>query len=702
MQERDEHIAVREEARAFEEALPVSQRKDLGQFFTGMPLGCVLAHLSVDADTRYILDPMAGTGDLLDAAHEAAVSCRAAIERLDAIEVDIETADVCDLRLNRVCDADLVTPHVVSGDAFDPDTYKTLRKDGYDLVIANPPYVRYQSLNGRADKTRQGLLSIVEQRLTGVSKETWSALADAYSGLADLSIPAWLLSALLVKPGGRLALVVPATWRSRAYADVIRYLLLRCFSLETIVEDTQPGWFSDALVRTHLIVARRLAYDDMAITLCARTDWPAASWIQIAPEAASSSSLVGKPFDGEEPEAAFAKWCASGDSQDRVGISVRDFSLEDEWGSLRQQARSRGWLDTVEGDGHDLPLFGGAQQTEIPVPESLKDLLPTNFSYNNLIPLEDAGIRAGQGLRTGCNRFFYVQYIEPADEGLSIVRTDPALGGKELVVPDDALQPVLHRQAELETWITGAIPHTRILDLRSWTLPEDCDSARAAEHAYRNTGESFPQVMPEPLASFVRDAAARSFGGTDEARTVSKLSAVRTNVRPARDNAPPRFWYMLPEFMPRHLPQAFVPRIIHGAPVVYTNSEPPIVIDANFSTFWPVQRKWKPESLAALLNSVWCRTVMEAVGTPLGGGALKLEAVHIRRMPVPRLDDTTIQELDPTVRRAQGSQVEHAIDRIVLRALLPKTAPDSAIDALAQMLAARLGEMGAARQRGAV
>ena len=698
MQERDEHTAVREEARAFEEALPVSQRKGLGQFFTGMPLGRVLAHLSVDADTRYVLDPMAGTGDLLDAAHEAAVSRRAANERLDAIEVDIETADVCDLRLNRVCDADLVTPHVVSGDAFDPDTYKTLRKDGYDLVIANPPYVRYQSLNGRADKTRQGLLSIVEQRLTGVSKETWAALADAYSGLADLSIPAWLLSALLVKPGGRLALVVPATWRSRAYADVIRYLLLRCFSLETIVEDAQPGWFSDALVRTHLIVARRLADDNMATPLGARTDWPAASWIQIAPEAASSSSLVGKSFDGEEPEAAFAKWCASGDRQDRVGISVRDFSLEDEWSALRQQARSRDWLEALERDAHDLPLFGGAQKTEIPVPESLKDILPTNFSYNNLIPLEDAGIRTGQGLRTGCNRFFYVQYIEPADEGFSIVRTAPALGGKELVVPDGALQPVLHRQAELEAWITGAIPHTRILDLRSWLLPEDYDSARAAEQTYRKTGERFPQVMPEPLVSFVRDAAAKPLGGTDDSRAVSELSAVRTNVRPARDNAPPRFWYMLPEFMPRHLPQAFVPRIIHGAPVVYTNSEPPVVIDANFSTFWPVQRKWRPESLAAILNSVWCRTVMEAVGTPLGGGALKLEAVHIRRMPVPRLDDAIIQELDSAVRRAKGS---NAIDRIVLRALLPKTASDSDIDVFVQRLMARLGEMGAARQRGA-
>jgi len=63
------HIAIRNEARAFEEALPPDQRKELGQFFTGMPLGRVLAHLAVDDKTNSILDPMAGSGDLLAAAH---------------------------------------------------------------------------------------------------------------------------------------------------------------------------------------------------------------------------------------------------------------------------------------------------------------------------------------------------------------------------------------------------------------------------------------------------------------------------------------------------------------------------------------------------------------------------------------------------------------------------------------------------------
>ena len=62
---------------------------------------------------------------------------------------------------------------------------------------------------------------------------------------------------------------------------------------------------------------------------------------------------------------------------------------------------------------------------------------------------------------------------------------------------------------------------------------------------------------------------------------------MRTNVRQSRNGKSlPRFWYMLPDFAPRHLPPAFVPRINHGVARVESNLEPAILIDANFSTFW--------------------------------------------------------------------------------------------------------------------
>ncbi|MFC3119828.1 N-6 DNA methylase [Jhaorihella thermophila] len=681
--------------------MPPAQRKALGQYFTGMRLGRALAHFAVGEKTERVLDPMAGHGDLLDAVHEAAARVGATLSRIDGIEIDPATAEFCEYRLRTLAGPGDAAPRIICGDAFDRRSYEGLGVEPYDLVITNPPYVRYQSLNGRADKVRRGLLAAADELLDGEARAIWTALAAGYSGLADLSVPAWLLSALRVRPGGRLALVVPATWRSRAYGDVIRYLLLRCFAVEIIVEDTQPGWFSDALVRTHLVIARRLSDDDLAVPLSARERWTDARWIQVAPAAADDMSLVGAAFPDVDPEAAFASWVYSGREQ-RLGIDSRDFSFAAEWAALRGTAGNRPWFAELEPGGRDLPLRATGAASGPPVPEAMLDLLPEEFDGSVLCSLEELGLHVGQGLRTGCNRFFYCRALHESDSATIEVELDAAYGSSVLAVPRDAVRPVLHRQAELEGWRNGHIPATRVLDLRGWILPEDAEAARAAQRSYEIAGIAPPRQMPTALAEFVRRAAAQPLGAGEAAKPVCELSAVRTNVRAARPAAPPRFWYMLPDFTRRHLPHAFVPRIIHGSPQVYRNSEEPIVIDANFSTFWPDDDGWSPGSLAAFLNSAWCKAAMEAVGTPLGGGALKLEAVHLRVMPVPRLSRAAIDEID-TVCAAQQSEerTRQAIDRIILRALLGTTTSAAALDRLAQDLYGRLSDMGAARQRGA-
>lgn len=701
MRGREGNTLIRDEARAFEEALPPSQRKDLGQFFTGMLLGRVLAHLAVEGDTKRILDPMAGSGDLLDAAHEAATIHGVATERLDGIEIDEETAAVCERRLQRICSDGSIALRILCADAFAPASYDSLPGTGYDLVITNPPYVRYQSLNGRAERVRLGLSAIASRRLSHAARDVWDALIGGYSGLADLSVPAWLLSALLVRPGGRLALVVPATWRSRAYADVIRYLLLRCFRLELIVEDTQPGWFSDALVRTHLIVARRLDEDQIARPVSARADLPTARWVKVAPAAGSSLSLVGRVFDGDHPEARFAAWCYAAEQADFPGLSTRSFSLDEEWHALRAQIGGQAWFKAFEQTAPDFPLFAREHEIAVPVPEAIQDLLPASFDRQALRTLDDVGIRAGQGLRTGCNRFFYVRFIEELAEGVSNVSIDPALGERTLPVPTNAARPVLHRQADLEAWCAGLLPATRVLDLRGVVLPEDMNAVRAAAKLHRLNPDNLPAIMPDELAVYVREAAGTRIETGAKALPVSELSAVRTNVRPARRGSPPRFWYMLPDFMPRHLPQAFVPRIIHTTPCVYANLEPPILIDANFSTFWTESEDWSAAGLAALLNSSWCRAVMEAAGTPLGGGALKLEAVHLRKMPVPHLGPESIAHLNAAGRHVSEGRAWREINRIILGAVLTRNPSDSEIDAFAERLNERRAALGGARQRGA-
>jgi hypothetical protein len=701
----DVQHSVRTAARDFEQALPPARRKQLGQYFTGLPLGKLLAHLALDADTASVLDPMAGHGDLLDATWEAASERGIALQHLHGIEIDPATASTCRDRLGCLTSAgDAPSLHILAGDAFDSASARALPLRAYDLVITNPPYVRYQSRNGNGTgdgDIRAGLGAVIESHLSGADAVVWRTLAENYSGLADLSVPAWLLAATMVRPGGRLALVVPATWRSRDYADVIRYLLLRCFLIECIVEDQQPGWFSDALVRTHIIVARRLSPAEIARPITKRVRLPAPLWLQAAPAAAAGGSLVGAACSERAPEAAFAAWVHGGCTGKKTGIKARRFDLEGEWTALEKRIARRPWYQVLEPGIRGLPLFAGAAPRSGPaLPEAFADLI--DGGNGPFLSLEDAGIAVGQGLRTGCNDFFYVTACHAAGPNEFLVEASPLLGGHRFAVLAAALRPALRRQAELASVEKGQAPDSRVLDLRSWILPEDRPAVHDAAAAYAASGETPPQVMPDELAAYVRNAAETAAGSGSAAKLIPALSAVCTNARLARGGrVTPRFWYMLPDFAPRHLPLAFVPRINQGLPRIEANLDPPLLVDANFSTFWAQSGAWTALALKALFCSIWCRAMMEALGTPMGGGALKLEATHLRHMPLPVLAGSAREELDRIGRRLSSDPCagRHDADRLVLGALAASRSPDKAVARLATNIEQRALALAAARQR---
>ena len=617
---------------------------------------------------------MAGHGDLLDALWLAATERGLSLAALHGIEIDPDTARLCRKRLDTIVGDPPPALVVMTGNAFDERQLRELPNIPYDLVITNPPFVRFQRRTGPGadtDAVRSYLQRAVVAWASARSAPVWNALARSYSGFADLSVPSWLLAALMVKPGGKLALVVPATWRSRDYASVVRYLLLRLFALETIVEDTQPGWFSDALVRTHLIVARRLN-DDAATPLYTRERWPSVKWLRVAPRAADERSLVGSAFPVDHPEQQLASHVHTNHQSPIAGIQLTTLSLADECAALHSRASRLRWYKRLESNRDDLPFFA---TTRVPIarylPQPLRNLLPAEVDTDNFQTLTEAGIQVGQGLRTGCNAFFYVDACAPEVAGNVLVRTAQSLGAHEFYAPADALLPVVRRQSEITSLENKKVPRGRVLDLRSWVLPEDALTVRDLRHTYSQCAQPLPRTMPDELAAFVRRATSHIIPRST--KPIPKLSAVRTNVRSGhRHGKPPRFWYMLPDFTPRHRPAAFIPRVIHNDPWAERNLDPPILIDANFSTFWSTNGQWSALALKALLNSVWCRLMMEVLGTHLGGGALKLEATHLRQMIVPRLNFSAKHALATAASRfsRHSPDVQTEIDTVVLRAAL--------------------------------
>lgn len=187
-------------------------------------------------------------------------------QRLDAIEIDPRAADVCNSRLA------IPAPHasVRRANAFDPSTWQQVANERWDLVITNPPYVRYQRGSAgslgeiavpSAQQVRLGLLAVLDSytALPEADRKVWRYVARHYGGLSDLAVPSWILCSAMVAPGGRLAIVAPDTWLSRECASPVLYLLRRYFEIEAVVEDGDASWFPGALVRTTLLVARRVS-----------------------------------------------------------------------------------------------------------------------------------------------------------------------------------------------------------------------------------------------------------------------------------------------------------------------------------------------------------------------------------------------------------------------------------------------------------
>jgi hypothetical protein len=693
----------------------LARRKQLGQCFTGLRTGKLLAALAVRHGQKRFVDPMAGHGDLLESAAERASFLHLAPDELVGVEIEPQTARLGEWRLERCAqEFGFRRGQFIQGDAFAATTWEDSRQ--FDLVITNPPYVRYQTLsNGAAEggvkllnteATRRALERLAVKLAPTEELLIWQRVIRSYSGLADLSVPSWFLCGLLTAPSGVLALVVPQTWLNRDYARIARYFFLRFFQPLAIVQESGQRWFRDALVPISLVVGRRLSSEQVINPLHERNcGFGGTPFAEVDSAAASAHSHVGNAFKGDDPEGEFAQWLESGGDA-RAGVKLKRVSWESQRDEVLSVSRGAEWLRRLEGDSS----VGISASSSAALPTSITPHLPTGFLKNSR-PLSSEAIRVGQGLRTGCNAFFYVDLAGDAMHGeLVPVLTSALLGRRCMMVPASALKPVLRRQSELSRLqIEPDTLRGRLLDLRCFVLPE---YEPKNGFARRNKWS----VMPEALAEYVR-LAARTYLVRGETRVlIPCLSAVKPNgLGPGETSTSPvllgedmaRMWYMVPDPAPRHLPSLCVPRIIHDEPNAILNAEPPVLIDANFSTLWCEGDAWSAESVFAILNSTWGALCMEALGSTLGGGALKLEATHLRQLPIPAFSGSEKETLRSLVCEmldsvGTASEFQHhraKIDRVVVSALMKRKVSVSEAKATVEKLAGISGSLRAKRRQ---
>jgi adenine-specific DNA-methyltransferase len=179
----------------------VSQRKARGAFFTPAPVARFLADWAVRRPDDAVLEPSCGEAVFL---HEVGRQS-AHTGALVGVELHEDSAAESTRSL-RACG--------INATIHPRDFFAHLELGAYDAVVGNPPYVRYQDFTGSA---------------RAVAREAALRAGVSLSNLASSWAAFTVHSALHLKEGGRLGLVLPAELLTVNYAAGVRQYLMDHF-----------------------------------------------------------------------------------------------------------------------------------------------------------------------------------------------------------------------------------------------------------------------------------------------------------------------------------------------------------------------------------------------------------------------------------------------------------------------------------------
>ena len=172
-----------------------------GGYYTPEPIANFLASWAIQDPQGSVLEPSAGDGAFVVAAAD-----RLAGGCLDAVELFESEAEVVRAKVGSAAT-------VVTGDVF---TWYSPANDGtYDAVVGNPPFIRYQNF---PEAHRAGGFALMHGEGLRPNR------------LTNAWVPFVVLATRALKPGGRLAMVLPAELLQVTYAGELREYLARSYS----------------------------------------------------------------------------------------------------------------------------------------------------------------------------------------------------------------------------------------------------------------------------------------------------------------------------------------------------------------------------------------------------------------------------------------------------------------------------------------
>ena len=189
-----------------------TEQKLRGAYYTPLQLADAMVGLFASENICSVLEPSCGDGVFLDSLNDTGMIDRISI--IQAVEIEKDEAEKVQIRY-----ADKKNVEVCNEDFF--DFFKRVQgKKSYDLILGNPPYIRYQYL-----KERQ--------------REIQSQILTDNGMKANKLINAWVAFMVacvqLLSEHGKIAFVIPAEILQVAYAEDLRLYLSNHLAKITLI-----------------------------------------------------------------------------------------------------------------------------------------------------------------------------------------------------------------------------------------------------------------------------------------------------------------------------------------------------------------------------------------------------------------------------------------------------------------------------------
>ena len=208
-----------------------SEQKLRGGFYTDPAIASFLTRWIKTSKPKSVLEPSCGDGSFLNAIEAEHIT---SIKQITACELNEEEAVKAASRTK-------LPTRILNTDFLRWYLFQAQHKEIFDAVVGNPPFIRYQYLPA-------------EQQL--LAEKVFGQLGLPFTKHTNAWVPFVLASVRLLRPGGRIAMVIPSEIFHIPHAQSLRrYLAEQCSKI--LIYDPEEIWFKDTLQGTVLLLAEK-------------------------------------------------------------------------------------------------------------------------------------------------------------------------------------------------------------------------------------------------------------------------------------------------------------------------------------------------------------------------------------------------------------------------------------------------------------